>query len=142
MPAAVSVNLALGTATGEGADTLRNIENIDGSDSNDLIIGSVEANTLQGFADADTLVGGAGDDVLSGREGADRYEFSAGDGMDIINDLGDGTTDRVVFKDYIASNATIARQNPANEAIVINFGDTGDYLVLANSLNASHASTR
>jgi len=135
----VSVDLVRGIVTGEGEDSVSNIENVDGSDQNDLFIGSSEVNVFSGFAGADTFIGGAGDDVLSGRQGGDRYEFSAGDGYDVVNDLGDGTgTDRVVFHDYYARNATIIRQNPNNEAIVINFGATGDGVVLANTLNASH----
>ncbi|WP_315900559.1 calcium-binding protein [Maritimibacter alkaliphilus] len=136
----LEVNLLLGTVTGEGTDRVSNIENVDGSDQNDLFIGTSAVNIFSGFAGSDTFIGGAGDDVLSGRQGGDRYEFSAGDGYDVVNDLGDGTgTDRVVFHDYYARNATIIRQNPANEAILISFGATGDAVVLANTLNASHS---
>ena len=137
----ITVNLVLGTASGEGADLLSNVENIDGSDQADHITGDNQANVLSGFGGADTLIGGAGDDVLAGRAGGDRYEFAAGDGYDIVNDLGDGLgTDVVVFHDYFAHNASIYRQNPTNEAIVINFGATGDIVVLANTLNAGHTS--
>ncbi|MGR3378675.1 calcium-binding protein [Salipiger abyssi] len=134
------VDLILGTVSGEGRDLLSGIENIDGSDQADLFIGSSAVNVLSGFGGADTFIGGAGNDVLSGRQGGDRYEFSAGDGYDVVNDLGDGSgTDRVVFHDYYARNATIIRQNPANEAILISFGATGDAVVLANTLNAGHS---
>ena len=135
---ALTVDLVLGTSSGEGADILRNIENIDGSDYNDLIIGDSGVNVFSGFGGNDTLIGNAGNDVLSGRQGSDRYEFFAGDGNDVVNDLGDGTVDRVVINDYFAANASVFRQNPTNEAIVINFGATGDQIVLANTLNASH----
>ncbi|WP_076703420.1 calcium-binding protein [Salipiger abyssi] len=134
------VDLVQGTATGEGTDILSNVENVDGSDQADLFIGSSAINVFSGFGGADTFISGAGSDVLSGRQGGDRYEFRAGDGSDVVNDLGDGTgTDRVVFHDYTADNATIVRQNPANEAILILFGDTGDMVVLANTLNAGHS---
>ncbi len=138
--AGVSVDLFLGIATGEGNDRLSGIENVDGSDGNDVIRGDSAANVLQGFGGSDTLIGSSGNDMLAGREGGDVYIFEAGDGLDTVNDLGDGTgTDRVVIRDYIASEASIYRQNPANEAIVLNFGITGDIIVLANTLNAGHA---
>lgn len=136
----VSVNLILDSATGEGMDVLRNIENVDGSDFADQMIGDGGVNVLLGFAGSDTLIGNGGNDVLAAGHGGDRYEFFAGDGNDVVNDLGDGTIDRVVIHDYFARNATVIRQNMSNEAIVLNFGITGDQIVLANSLNASHVS--
>ena len=136
-PGGVRADLLRGRATGEGSDTLIGIENVNGSDFADLIIGDGAANRLFGFAGDDTLIGGTGDDVLSGGAGNDRYEFRAGDGNDVVSDLGGGI-DRVVFHDYIASEATIRRQNPANEAIAIDFGLTRDGVVLANTLNAAH----
>jgi hypothetical protein len=53
--AAVTVGLAAGTATGQGSDTLSNIENVIGSSDADDITGSAGANSLSGGAGPDTL---------------------------------------------------------------------------------------
>jgi Ca2+-binding RTX toxin-like protein len=137
---ALTIDLVLGYARGQYENVLINVEDVDGSNFNDLMIGNDQANVLSGQGGNDTLIGGTGNDVLAGRAGGDRYEFIAGDGLDVVNDLGDGTgTDRVVLHDYFARNASVYRQNTTNEAIVLNFGATGDVVVLANTLTATHS---
>jgi Ca2+-binding RTX toxin-like protein len=71
--AAVTVNLAAGTATGTsiGTDTLSGVENVTGSAFSD---------TLQGDGSANTLEGGRGDDTLTGGAGADEFRFGGGTG--------------------------------------------------------------
>jgi trimeric autotransporter adhesin len=77
----------------------------DGAGGNDQIIGSVNANRLLGGSGDDVLTGGgasdrifgqAGDDIIRGGEGndvmtgqsnADRYEFFAFSGLDLITDF-------------------------------------------------------
>jgi Ca2+-binding RTX toxin-like protein len=62
-PAAVTVNLALGTATGgHGTDALTGIENVRGSAYGDTLVGDAAANSLQGLAGNDTIDGGPGSD--------------------------------------------------------------------------------
>jgi Ca2+-binding RTX toxin-like protein len=84
-----AVNIALadapidGFATNDGTgaiDILRNIENVTGSNGNDIISGNSSANTFDGGIGDDTLSGAAGNDVLNG-----------GVGNDILN--GDGGND-------------------------------------------------
>ena len=60
----VSVNLAAGTAIGDGNDTLLNIEHVIGSSHNDTIVGSDGDNVIAGGAGDDDLTGGAGIDQL------------------------------------------------------------------------------
>jgi Ca2+-binding RTX toxin-like protein len=67
----VTVDLGLGTATGEGNDTLITIENVIGSAFNDSITGNGVANTLTGGAGDDTIHGGDANDVLTGSAGID-----------------------------------------------------------------------
>ncbi|MGB8815308.1 MAG: hypothetical protein WCC57_19190 [Paracoccaceae bacterium] len=63
--AAVTVNLMLVAAqvTGFGSDTLRNIENLYGSNLNDRLTGNSLANTLNGSLGNDTLIGSLGNDI-------------------------------------------------------------------------------
>ncbi len=90
----VTVNLATDTATdGSGAtDTMRNIENVHGSDHADAITGNADDNRLFGFSGADSIAGGAGDDILLGGDGSD--SLSGGDGNDQLwGEIGTDTLD-------------------------------------------------
>jgi Ca2+-binding RTX toxin-like protein len=73
-PAGVQVDLAAGTATGEGSDTLTGIVSVTGSSAGDQILGDSSRNTL---------TGGAGDDAISGREGND--DLDGGEGTDVLD---------------------------------------------------------
>jgi Ca2+-binding RTX toxin-like protein/methionine-rich copper-binding protein CopC len=88
----VVLNLANGTATGDGSDTLVGIENVNGTNFNDSITGDANANSLTGNGGNDTLIGGAGDDNLNGGTGNDSLDgglgydfFDSGTGNDTVN---------------------------------------------------------
>ena len=51
----VTVDLFAGTATGDGSDTLANIENITGSGFNDILTGNSSVNVIDGGAGNDTI---------------------------------------------------------------------------------------
>lgn len=73
----VTVNLTTGLATGgQGNDTLSGIENVNGTDGNDVITGDVNANRLEGRG---------GDDILNGGLGADRFILGQDAGSDTID---------------------------------------------------------
>ena len=73
--AGIVVNLATGTASGGGGnDTLSGIENVNGSNFNDLITGDAGNNGLSGNDGNDTLLGGAGEDYLQGGAGNDTLD--------------------------------------------------------------------
>lgn len=88
----VTVDLKAGTATdGFGdKDTLKNIENVKGSNRGDKITGSDGANTLDGSAGNDKLYGGLGKDLLIGGDGKDTFVFStklSSTNIDTIDDF-------------------------------------------------------
>ncbi|WP_375499960.1 M10 family metallopeptidase C-terminal domain-containing protein [uncultured Nostoc sp.] len=70
-------NIAAGTAfDGFGnTDTLRNLENITGSNYDDVLIGNALSNTLNGLAGNDLLIGNGGDDILDGGDGTDTVSY-------------------------------------------------------------------
>jgi Ca2+-binding RTX toxin-like protein len=68
---AITANLELGTATGEGTDSLLNMENVTGSAFNDTITGNALANVLDGGDGDDTIHGGDGNDTITGGAGTD-----------------------------------------------------------------------
>ena len=74
----VLANLEGETAQGEGQDTLRNLENVYGTDANDTLIGDDNPNYL---------VGDGGDDAIWGRDGNDAIE---GDGDGATTNGNDG----------------------------------------------------
>ncbi|MEY4980086.1 MAG: hypothetical protein RLZZ352_2356 [Pseudomonadota bacterium] len=95
--AGVSVSLALSAAQatgGSGADTLLNIENLQGSQFNDVLTGNAGNNRLDGLAGNDTLIGGAGADTLTGGTGNDIFDFNA------LSELGLGVAARDVITDF------------------------------------------
>lgn len=57
-------------------DTLRSIENVVGSNNDDIIIGNDAANTLTGNDGNDFLRGGLGSDTLTGGSGIDTVDYS------------------------------------------------------------------
>ncbi|WP_232628228.1 M10 family metallopeptidase C-terminal domain-containing protein [Methylobacterium sp. Leaf118] len=89
--AGVYVDLSLGKVLYGDAngDTLVSIENVEGSNFDDNLVGDASANTISGLAGDDTLAGAAGadqiaggdgDDIITGGAGADY--MTAGDGVD------------------------------------------------------------
>jgi Ca2+-binding RTX toxin-like protein len=92
---AVTVNLATGAATGDGTDTLTNIENVTGSSHADTLTGNSGANVIDGGGGADTLYGGSGADTfmfkaltaLGAAVTIADYSASQGDKIDITDVL-------------------------------------------------------
>lgn len=76
--AAVNVNLATGKATGEGADTLANFNEVYGSPQADTIVADGAVNFLAGNGGNDKLHGSGGNDLLRGGDGYDTLQGGAG----------------------------------------------------------------
>ncbi len=99
-PSSVTINLQTGQATDGwngaagllalgGTDTLKNIENAEGSDFSDSITGSDGNNQLVGRLGNDTMLGGAGNDTINGGAGNDSLDGGAGrDTVDYSQDTG------------------------------------------------------
>lgn len=143
---AVTVNLAAGTTTGDGSDTLSNIENVNGSAFADTITGNSAANALSGGGGADTIYGGAGDDRLSGaggldtlygEDGADTFEFlaaSAFSNIDVIKDYSTSDGDIIDLTDILGSV-----YDPQTDAITdfVEITDSGSDTVLKVDLDGT-----
>ncbi len=102
---AVNVNLTTGVGTGEGSDTLRNLENATGSAFDDVITGSSVANVLKGGAGKDTITGGGGTDTINGGAGDDLSIFVVGTdgGTSSAPDLQDGDAGIDTFRVMLTS---------------------------------------
>jgi Ca2+-binding RTX toxin-like protein len=98
--AAVTVDLTEGTATGQGTDTLLNIQNVTGSALNDTITGDPNSNIIDG---------GMGNDHLDGGAGIDTAEFLSGSAGVTANlttgtATGQGNDTLVNFESLVGSN--------------------------------------
>ncbi|MDO8777747.1 MAG: Ig-like domain-containing protein, partial [Burkholderiaceae bacterium] len=80
----VNANLATGVVTGGGGnDALSGIENVNGSDFDDVLVGDAQNNTLEGRGGNDSLSGGAGSDFMRGGLGNDTLD--GGEILDRVN---------------------------------------------------------
>ncbi|NJC41816.1 Ca2+-binding RTX toxin-like protein [Brevundimonas alba] len=89
----VTLDQATPQATNDGdggVDTLIDIENLTGSNFNDVLIGNGLANVLVGGTGSDTLIGLAGNDVMSGGVGAaNELQGGFGDDRYLVSAVGD-----------------------------------------------------
>ena len=105
--AAATVDLTIVGAqnTGEGLDSIVNVERFDGGVGADVFKGDGGANTFYGFDGADQLFGRAGADVLDGGNGADLLDGGLGDDQ-LTGGLGNDTiegglgSDTAIFDGY------------------------------------------
>jgi Ca2+-binding RTX toxin-like protein len=86
----VVANLAAGTASGQGSDTLVNVENLTGSAANDTLSGDANPNVLSGLDGDDTLSGADGDDTIEGGAGNDGVSGGVGNDS-LVGGDGDDT---------------------------------------------------
>jgi Ca2+-binding RTX toxin-like protein len=103
----VSVNLALGTSTGEGVDAITAVENVRGTTHRDELTGSAGPNGLYGGSGADTILGLGGDDIL-GTEGCcddESFLLDGGPGNDRLVADGVGTLDGGDGDDALSATA-------------------------------------
>lgn len=154
---AVGVRVVLGKngaeTIGKGGeakgDRIEKVENIFGSQHDDVLIGNNLANrlsggfgddTLKGKQGADFLSGTFGDDTLIGGKGNDTFEFTFNFGHDVINDFkaGAGTPDVIlidtsIFADFAAVFAAAAQ---VGDDVVIT-KDAGNTITLKDVLKTN-----
>ena len=112
-PAGVIVNLAVsfgrdgwdgaeGFAGLGGRDVLVNVENVEGSNEDDLLIGDGGDNELLGFGGSDVFQGLAGNDVIDGGAGDDTAIYRGRKSEYVVTKMADGVytvQDRVAGRD-------------------------------------------
>ncbi|QNM82997.1 hypothetical protein H8M03_01125 [Sphingomonas sabuli] len=129
--AEVQVNLALGTASGDGTDSLSGIETVVGSAFDDLLVGDAGVNSLIGGGGADTIDGGDGDDVLDGGDGVDTVRYTSALGAVTVS-LALGTAsgaaglDSVISFENLVGSAFADTLTGSDDANVINGGAGAD----------------
>ncbi len=105
----------------------------------DRLDGAGGDDDISGGGGNDVIIGGAGDDTLDGGAGDDLYEYSKGDGNDIITDASNAGVDTLHLLDLNASEVTATRnlENPLDVVIVVNA--TGEKITLVNTLQGNGA---
>jgi Ca2+-binding RTX toxin-like protein len=96
----VTVDLQAGTASGMGNDTLTDVQDVEGSDFDDVITGNTLDNDLQGNDGNDVINGAAGDDDINGDDDDDTLTGGLGD------DEIDGDDDDDVINEEAAANGS------------------------------------
>ena len=134
--AGVVINLADGTASGGYAegDRLTSIEEIRGSDYNDILTGDAHDNTLYGRDGDDILIGGAGNDFLVGYTG--NNIFVLGDktqGEDHVRDFGWGDNRIRIVTDTGSETTLTALYAAANIRVDNTQNYSGDFVSGQNS---------
>lgn len=143
-----TIDLAAGTARRGSAaapveDTLISIENAAGSSLADTITGSSAANRIVGNGGNDVITGAGGADTLEGNAGNDTFNYTIGDGNDIIDGGADvdtlnilGTTANTTLMLAYASGVISAFGSStltSVETINIDLGSGTDTLSFAGS---------
>jgi Ca2+-binding RTX toxin-like protein len=110
--AAITASLLDNTASGEGSDTLADVENLTGSPNNDTLTGSSANNSLNGGAGVDTLSGQSGADKIAGNGGNDTLRGGLGNDTVIGNGgadelFGDDGDDTVDSRDGVSGNDSL-----------------------------------
>jgi hypothetical protein len=139
-PVGVTVDLATGSATDDGTDTISNIQEVIGSQNagsiETLVAGSQAAvliagaglDTLTGGAGNDTLVAGPGGGTMTGGGGDNTFIYSAGSNAETITDFSTGD----VLKIYGISAPISVSQN--GQAVDIRVAsEQGTSIVLQNT---------
>ncbi|HEY9079629.1 tandem-95 repeat protein [Magnetovibrio sp.] len=132
-----TIDVTFDGGTGGGDDYIdggAGSDEIYGGGGDDTIIGGTGADqlygesgddTISGDEGADYIDGGAGDDILSGGAGADEFVFHAGDGDDIVLDLGHQDVLRFEGQEFNMDDF-ILQSDGENDVTTITFGaDTG-----------------
>ncbi|OEJ65676.1 hypothetical protein BEN30_13565 [Magnetovibrio blakemorei] len=114
-------------------------DTLDGGQGADTLMGGQGNDMLSGGQGDDVLVGGRGDDVLEGGQGADAFVFRAGDGNDIVLDLGHQDVLRFEGQEFNMDDFTL-QSDPEGSATTITFGADAGVSVTLNDVAVDNSS--
>ncbi|MEZ5901262.1 MAG: calcium-binding protein [Hyphomicrobiaceae bacterium] len=113
----VNANLETGIVTkSNGAtDHLFNVESLQGSNFDDVLVGDAEANVLNGRGGSDALYGQGGNDTFIGSQGNDTMD--GGEGFDTVSYTTLSSGVRVVLDLAISSGANVTKSDGSNDTL-------------------------
>ena len=103
---------------------------IQGFNGNDVLDGAEGGDRLEGGNGDDVLTGGLGADALIGGRGNDLYQFSSGDGQDVIDNIGGGD-DTLHFED-ITFNQVASGLMKSGNSLVLQVSGGSDSVTIRN----------
>jgi Ca2+-binding RTX toxin-like protein len=149
---AATIDLSQGTASGDGSDTLTNIEGAFGSPlapNADTLIGDDNPNIFDGSLGNDTMRGGGGNDYFIGGSGNDTIDGGPGNldaidylslGRKIVADLAGGTVRKGSETDQVTGVEAVGGGNKddalrGTNGVDLFFGEGGNDLIVARGGN-------
>lgn len=128
-PAASSLEVAEGTSGNDsGLAGSADADLVQGFGGDDSLSGGAGDDQLKGGNGHDSLSGGVGADTLIGGRGNDTYLFSAGDGQDVIDNVGGGN-DTLRFED-ISFNQVASGLMKSGDNLVLQIGGSSDSVTI------------
>ena len=129
----IQTRYANGGLTATYTDTLTNVENLIGSDYDDLLTGNGADNIL---------VGGKGDDLLTGGGGADKFVLSLNSGFDTIRDFRIGEdkialSGGLTLEQLLISSGSTFGYSSDDTIIAVSGSSSNDKLALLSNVNES-----
>lgn len=104
--------------------------------------GTIGHDDIRGFETDDLLIGRGGQDYLSGRNGSDIYQFTRGDGQDIIHDDGYFSSDVLKISGYAAEDITFSLKSVGSADLILTFaGNPDDRIEIKGTLEGSRNGT-
>lgn len=111
-------------------------DQIYGGVGNDTLFGNQGDDLIDGSWGNDRLVGVGGNDTLSGGAGADRFEFYAWTGSDLVTDFRLSDGDRLALDDGLWGNAALTKSEVIEShatvtanGVLLDFGASGTVLL-------------
>jgi Ca2+-binding RTX toxin-like protein len=134
--ATVDLSRGLIVDAGDGSSgIIRNIQDVDGSQLGDVIIGDRGDNVLAGLGGDDTLTGGGGHDVFFYSDEAFDDAGNPSNGHDVITDFNRGH-DKIAFDMAgVKSLADLTFTHDAAGDVVVGFGTQGETITLLHVHN-------
>jgi len=104
-----------------------------GSGADDILQGTATTDRICGLEGDDTINASRGNDYLAGGVGNDLYQYAAGDGTDIIDDLsGSSGMNQLSFGEGIVLSDITQRLTYRDNTLIIRVGEGGDEIHLTN----------
>ena len=111
-----------------GRDLLKNIDDIFGTDHNDVLEGDQYANIINGGDGYDMIKGGAGNDTLYGGGDDNIFVFGAGHGHDIIMDWQSDPSSAT--DSYRLDGITVTGQSRSGDDIILTTGTNSSITIV------------
>ena len=95
---------------------------------------------VRGFSGEDRFESSTGADLSAGLGGADTYVFGRGAGNDQIDEGNhDAAIDRVLFTDFVSTEASAVRLFKGSDTVVIQFATSDDTLTVEDALSSDNS---